>query len=103
MPDEKKALDWGDIVTRTVVPGLLIALVGFVSERTISSISSKQENARLRIGKTGCLFIMPPLSTLLTSRLRMRRIGPVTGRPALLASRAPSESPLQSCHRILSD
>ncbi len=56
MPDEKKALDWGDIVTRTVVPGLLIALVGFVSERTISSISSKQENARLRIGKTGCHF-----------------------------------------------
>ncbi len=46
-PPQKKALDWHDIVIRTVVPGLLIALTGYVSEWTITNISSKQENARL--------------------------------------------------------
>jgi hypothetical protein len=43
----KKPLDWADILTRTIVPGLLIALAGYVSERTLTSIASKQENARL--------------------------------------------------------
>lgn len=43
----RKGLDWHDIVIRTVVPGLLIALTGYVGEWTITNISSKQENARL--------------------------------------------------------
>ncbi len=43
MAPEKKPLDWSDILTRAIVPGLLIALAGFVSERTLTSIASKQE------------------------------------------------------------
>lgn len=43
----KKPIDWRDIFVRTIVPGLLIAFTGFISERTLTSIASKQENARL--------------------------------------------------------
>lgn len=43
----KTSLDWRDIVLRAVIPGLLIALTGLVGEWTITSISSKAENARL--------------------------------------------------------
>jgi hypothetical protein len=45
--DSKSSLDWRDVVLRAVIPGLLIALIGIVGESTITSISSKAENARL--------------------------------------------------------
>lgn len=45
----KKPIDWRDILVRAIVPGLLIALTGFVTEKTLTSIASKQENARLII------------------------------------------------------
>jgi hypothetical protein len=47
MPEPKQPLNWQDIIVRTVIPGVLIAFTGFVSEMTITSISSKGENARL--------------------------------------------------------
>ena len=47
MPDPSKSPDWKDIVARAVIPGVLIAFAGFVGQRTITSINSKAENARL--------------------------------------------------------
>ena len=47
MADEKKSVDWQDIIARTAIPGLLIAFAGFVAEYTITEVSNKQENARL--------------------------------------------------------
>lgn len=45
--DSKSSFNWQDIVIRVVIPGLLIALTGFVGEWAITSASSKSENARL--------------------------------------------------------
>ena len=46
-PDKKASLNWSDIVLRAVIPGLLLAIAGFVGEWVITSSSSKAENARL--------------------------------------------------------
>lgn len=44
--DEKKR-DWVDIAAKTLIPGLMIAWVGIVGNLVLSSISNKQESARL--------------------------------------------------------
>ncbi len=45
--DAKGSINWRDILLRAVIPGLLLAIAGFVSEWVITSSSSKAENARL--------------------------------------------------------
>ena len=48
--NKKEKRNWGDIGLKIVTPavaGLLIAWAGFVSNYTLSSISSKKESARL--------------------------------------------------------
>lgn len=48
--EKKKKRDWVDLVFKAMTPvfaGLLIAWAGYVSNKTLSSISSKQESARL--------------------------------------------------------
>ena len=45
--DKKNSFNWRDIVLRAVIPGLLLAIAGFISEWVITSSSSKAENARL--------------------------------------------------------
>jgi hypothetical protein len=53
MPESKEATDsktsfsWESVLLRAVIPGLLIALTGFIGEWVITSSSSKAENARL--------------------------------------------------------
>jgi hypothetical protein len=47
---KNKERDWVDILTRLSIPlmaGLLIAWAGYISEKTLSSISSREESARL--------------------------------------------------------
>lgn len=43
----KDSINWRDIILRAVVPGLPLAIAGFVGEWMITSSSSKSENARL--------------------------------------------------------
>lgn len=48
--DKKQKRDWVDLVFKAMTPilaGLLIALAGFVANWVLSSVSSKQESARL--------------------------------------------------------
>ncbi|MDX1411009.1 MAG: hypothetical protein R3351_02540, partial [Nitrospirales bacterium] len=41
------SFSWRDIIVRAAIPGLLLAITGFISEWVITSSSSKAENARL--------------------------------------------------------
>ena len=45
--NSKASFSWKDVVLRAVIPGVLLALAGFIGEWVISSASSKAENARL--------------------------------------------------------
>lgn len=45
--NSKASFSWKDILLRAVIPGVLLALAGFIGEWVISSASSKAENARL--------------------------------------------------------
>lgn len=45
--DSKSSFSWEDVFLRAVIPGVLIAVAGFVGEWVITSASSKAENARL--------------------------------------------------------
>lgn len=45
--NSKASFSWKDILLRAVIPGVLLALAGFIGEWVITSASSKAENARL--------------------------------------------------------
>ena len=45
--DKKDSFNWREIFLRAVIPGILLAIAGFISEWVITSSSSKAENARL--------------------------------------------------------
>jgi len=45
--NSKASFSWEDVFLRAVIPGVLIALAGFIGEWVITSASSKAENARL--------------------------------------------------------
>lgn len=45
--DSKGSFRWEEVLLRAVIPGVLIAIAGFVGEWVISSSSTKAENARL--------------------------------------------------------